>query len=403
MPVANIHIGPAWLWTAATIFPTVCILIVAARLATRYVQRARIGPDDWTIVPALVIVLGMAATILVGVGTKSLGYPTPKVQGTSQLAASSRQQTITRKAFFILTLISTPALALIKLSCVLFYERVFGKGSGRVINTVLHALTALIVVWGCGFFFGWLFGCGTHFDYYWTSQENQLKCPADLAKINLSLAISNFLIDLFIMFFPIPLILKLQMSRANKFATLVVFLLGALFVYLYMRTAPVWLISPSAVAASVTRMVIIIEELDVASTAAIYFIYIEACFALCAVCLPSLSGMFKLKEVQNMIEGFSIALSNLSRGSLGSRRSRESRQSRTSSGRHRREHERLGSKRPSEDDTDLVFDPRVRDGNSNHVAVQSGDIEMDSPYKGEKGKGDAIHVTKSVDLESLRR
>jgi hypothetical protein len=132
----------------------------------------------------------------------------------------SRQQTITRKAFFIITLISTPALALIKLSCVLFYERVFRKSSGHVVNTALHAFTALIIVWGCDFFFfGWLFGCGTHFDYYWTSQDNQLKCPTDLAKINLSLAISNFLIDCIIMFFPIPLVFKLQMSRANKSAT----------------------------------------------------------------------------------------------------------------------------------------------------------------------------------------
>lgn len=242
MPVANIHIGPAWLWTASTIFPVVCILIVGARLATRRAQRATFGPDDWCTIPALFIILGMASTILVGVGTQSLGYATPRVEGTSQLAASSRQQTITRKGFFILTLISTPALALIKLSCVLFYERVFAKGSGRIVNVALHALTVVIVLWGCGFFFSWLFGCGTHFDYYWTSQENQLKCPADLAKINLSLAISNFLIDCIIMLFPIPLVLRLQMSRANKFATLIVFALGGLFVYhRYMSTIAVWL------------------------------------------------------------------------------------------------------------------------------------------------------------------
>jgi hypothetical protein len=233
MPVANIHIGPAWLWTASTIFPFVCIVIVGLRLFTRHAQRFRFGADDWCTIPALVIVLGMAVTILVGVGTHSLGYATPKVEGTSQLAASSRQQTIVRKAFFIVTLISTPALALIKLSCVLFYERVFSQGSGRIVNTALRTLMALIVVWGCGFFFGWLFGCGTNFDYYWTSQENQLKCPADLAKINLSLAISNFLIDCILMLFPIPLVLKLQMSRTNKFAVLVVFALGGLFVYHY--------------------------------------------------------------------------------------------------------------------------------------------------------------------------
>ncbi|PVH98562.1 hypothetical protein DM02DRAFT_673339 [Periconia macrospinosa] len=390
MPVANIHIGPAWLWTAATIFPAVCILIVGARLATRHAQRARFGPDDWCMVPALIIVLGMAATILVGVGTESLGHPTPKVEGTSQLAASSRQQTITRKAFFIITLISTPTLTFLKLSCVFFYKRVFATGSGPAVNIAIHALTAITILWGCGFFFGWLFGCGTHFDYYWTSLENQLKCPADLAKINLSLAISNFLIDFMLMLLPIPLIASLQISKANKLATLFIFALGGL-----------------AVAASITRMVIIVEELDVqfamtvdpnfASTAGIYFIYIEACFALCAVCLPSLAGMFKLREVQNMIEGFSMARSNLSRGSLRSHGSRGPGRSRT------RDHERLGSHRPSADDIESMFDPRGHDGNGIHFAVQKGDIQMDSMHNAENETRDAIQVTKSVNLESSRR
>lgn len=104
-----------------------------------------------------------------------------------------------------------------------------------------------------------------------------------------------------------------------------------------------------------------------------------------------------------MIEGFTIALSNLSRGSLGSRGSRESRQLRTSSSRHRREHERLSSKWPSEDDLNPIFDPRGRDGNGSHAAVLRGDIEMNSAYKGINGKGDAIQVTKSVNLESLER
>jgi hypothetical protein len=138
----------------------------------------------------------------------------------------------------------------------MFYERVFSKGSGRIVYTVLHALTALIVVWG-------LFGCGTHFDYYWTSQENQLRCPADLAKINMSLAIFNFLIDIIIMLFPIPLIMKFQMSTAKKFAVLVVFGLGALLVYpLYMKPTFICLMMLSAVAASVSRMIIIVEELN---------------------------------------------------------------------------------------------------------------------------------------------
>jgi hypothetical protein len=109
--------------------------------------------------------------------------------------------------------------------------------------------------------------------------------------------------------------------------------------------------------------------------------------------------MFKLKNAQNMIEGFTTAPLNLSRGSLGSRASH------TSSGLHRsrEQHVRLGSERPSKDDRDPVLVPRARDGNGSHVAVQRGDIEMNSVHEGVSGKGDAIQVTKSVDLESGRR
>jgi hypothetical protein len=104
--------------------------------------------------------------------------------------------------------------------------------------------------------------------------------------------------------------------------------------------------------------------------------------------------MFKLKQVQNMIEGFSIALSNLSRGSLGSR---------ASSGRSGREHGRLGSKGPSQDDLDPIVDPRGADGSGSHVEVQTGDIELDLAYKGSQGKVDGIQITKRVDLDSSRR
>jgi hypothetical protein len=230
MTVANVHIGPGWLWTAATIFPAVCILIVSARLATRHAQRISFGLEDWLVVPALIMVLGMSAMMLVGVGTKSMGYPTPKVPGTSQIAAESREQRIARKGYFIMNLISTPALALIKLSCVLFYRRIFGAGSGRIINTALYGLTVLIAIWGWSFFFVTLFGCGTHFDYYWTSQANQLKCPADLEAVNLSLAFSNFLLDTIIFIFPIPLVWKLQIPRGKKLLVLLVFALGGLSV-----------------------------------------------------------------------------------------------------------------------------------------------------------------------------
>ena len=48
----------------------------------------------------------------------------------------------------------------------------------------------------------------------------------------------------------------------------------------------------------------------VVSTDALYFMFIEACFALCTICLPTLStGALKLKGVQNLVAGFSLIFS----------------------------------------------------------------------------------------------
>jgi hypothetical protein len=72
----------------------------------------------------------------------------------------------------------------------------------------------------------------------------------------------------------------------------------------------------------------------VVSTAGLYFMYNEASFALIAVCLPSLSGAFKLKGVQIFVDGFTAAFSNLSLSSIKSRGSHKSAS---------KSHERLGS------------------------------------------------------------
>lgn len=101
------------------------------------------------------------------------------------------------------TLLQTAALTFIKISCMLFYQRIF-RSASPVANALIYPLIALISIWGVGFFVSFLFACNTHFDYFWTNLENQLKCPADLSKIDLSLSISDVIMDFIILIFPMP-------------------------------------------------------------------------------------------------------------------------------------------------------------------------------------------------------
>ncbi|PQE31318.1 integral membrane protein [Rutstroemia sp. NJR-2017a WRK4] len=207
--------------------------------------------------------------------------------------------------------------------------------------------------------------------------------------IQLSLSISDVIMDVILLAFPIPLvgamifterilqhsigtepILRLQMTPTSKLAVLGIFTLGALY--------------SSAVAASITRLVIIVEELNVTpsdkhkvefqatadedfvSTAGTYFMFIEACFGLTAVCLPSLSGALNLKGVQTVIEGFQSAFSNSSRSSLGSNRSRSHATNGDKHGRldSARSNSVPASERPSQADTpDIGMYPLPKDQN----------------------------------------
>ena len=43
-----------------------------------------------------------------------------------------------------------------------------------------------------------------------------------------------------------------------------------------------------------------------------YFMFLEAAFGLCAICLPALSGLLKLKSVQWLVAGFASMISSIS-------------------------------------------------------------------------------------------
>lgn len=118
-----------------------------------------------------------------------------------------------------ITLLQTAALTFIKISCMLFYHRIFRTASS-VANFLIYAIIGLISIWGVGFFFSFLFACNMHFDFFWTNLENQLKCPADFNKINLSLSVSDVMMDFLILIFPIPWVGRVlnRCRRCQKYA-----------------------------------------------------------------------------------------------------------------------------------------------------------------------------------------
>ena len=76
---------------------------------------------------------------------------------------------------FAMFLMNVPALGFAKLSIIFFYRRIFNTGSNRAFNIVTKILIGVVTVWMLGFFFAFLFQCGTDIETGY-STFNRLCC-----------------------------------------------------------------------------------------------------------------------------------------------------------------------------------------------------------------------------------
>ncbi|KAF2237741.1 hypothetical protein EV356DRAFT_529673 [Viridothelium virens] len=278
--MADIRVNPPLIIAAGAVWPVVCAGVVSLRFLTRKMQGAKLNVDDWLTLPALLLVIGIGAAILQGAEQKAVGYPTPKPPSEAEADTYTSQQSVVTKS-----------------------------GIHKSVEVAIYVTSAIIIAWTVGYFFLFMFACRTHFDWLWTSLENESKCT-NTKDIQVSNTVTDVTTDFVVLLFPMPLIWRLQLSTLRKVATSGIFLLGA-----------------SAVAVSLLRMVIYVQatnvefaqrnppDEDLLSSAAIYCMIIKSGFGLCAICLPSLAGLFKVKGVQNMINSIRSTFSLSSRGS----------------------------------------------------------------------------------------
>jgi ABC-type multidrug transport system permease subunit len=103
-------------------------------------------------------------------------------------------------------LISIPALGFIKLSILLFYQRLFvmSKRDWRdLTNVSIWVMVVLVSMWTIAFFLRYLFACGVHFDIWWTNAQNIMTECGDFNNILNVLAISDFVCDVIVLILPL--------------------------------------------------------------------------------------------------------------------------------------------------------------------------------------------------------
>ncbi|KAI1129773.1 plasma membrane protein Pth11-like protein [Nemania abortiva] len=288
--------SPGHVVAAGIVLPLIDILTVSLRFWVRKKQGQLIKLDDWLVVPATLFVIGIGISLVYGVARNAVGYPIripPELADNAFAAHTDQLSTVGRVQWAFLLLLPL-TLGCIKLSFLLFYARIFSIHKDSLRNRFLQILIAFVVVWTVGFFISKLFDCGVNFWANWGSTlEFKTLCPQTML-VTVIFCVTDFVIDVIIICWPIPLILKLNLSGFRKTAIIGIFLLGAV-----------------SVAASLTRLIFAVQVMRVgydpdadpifAITGQIYWGQVESTAGILAACLPTLQFMFRQSSWETIV------------------------------------------------------------------------------------------------------
>ncbi|MCJ1360447.1 MAG: hypothetical protein MMC33_010452 [Icmadophila ericetorum] len=202
-------------------FLAMSVVTVGLRFYTRSTQKTALDIDDWIMVPGVLLYLGACITIFIGVNDKVFGYATRSFTE-SQILSTAKLSAQLQIAWDIL---STCALACIKISALFFYRRIFCVSGRKAWFSILTLATAAtIILWLITFLLLTGFQCGSHFSALWDGTHLQY-CTISFPFLY-GLVISDLLLDVWVLALPIPQVLKLQTTRRRRLSILGVFLLA---------------------------------------------------------------------------------------------------------------------------------------------------------------------------------
>ncbi|KAJ8126613.1 hypothetical protein O1611_g7028 [Lasiodiplodia mahajangana] len=216
--VANFftYATPGDIIAAAAALPAISIIVVALRFYTRLTQKVRLGLDDFFILPALVLVIGMGVTLIIGVEREAVGYPTPRPPNADPNFVFTWRDpkiTLVQKVQFITQLLMTAAYGFIKFSIVFFYRRIFVTSKRDHFDTITKACIALIIAWTLAYIFAIAFDCGTVWSAHWGSYSDLFQhCHGGfpVQQIYESLLITDLITDILIILLPLPKVSPLE-------------------------------------------------------------------------------------------------------------------------------------------------------------------------------------------------
>ncbi|KAI9646006.1 hypothetical protein NHQ30_005444 [Ciborinia camelliae] len=280
--LAIAFVGPGEVISAGIILPIIGIIVVGLRFWLRSYQKVKVGPDDYTILLALIFVIGMGICLIYGAAKHSLGYPTPQLPNATletQLTEIVPAQKLVELLDWIIWLLMIPANGLIKLSAIFLYRRLFVVNKGTSFDMVSKGLLVICSLWTVAFWFATLFGCGRHFTNPWKPLMFIMECNTNMRLDGLM--ISDLITDAIVWLLPMPAVWTLRMPRSQKLYITGIFFLAA-----------------GSLVAAIIRLMVQLEisnggyaahtDVDLTLTILLYYSGLESGLALIAACLPTL-------------------------------------------------------------------------------------------------------------------
>ncbi|KAI6086756.1 hypothetical protein F4821DRAFT_278438 [Hypoxylon rubiginosum] len=273
---------------AGIILPVVDIIAVGLRFWVRTKQKQALKADDWLLVPATIMIVGIGILMVYGVSQEALAHNVvfPEGYTGSPYLIQTDQLELNGKLEWAFNVMFPLVLGCTKASFLFFYQRIFSVNKNSKTTILLTTMIVLVAAWTAAFFFALFFMCGTDFEAIWGPTVNLYTiCTKTLATI-LSLCFTDFFADIMIITIPIPLIWRLNLSKNRKIGISAIFLLGIV-----------------TIAASLTRLIIsaqfviagfypTADEILIV-TLYIYWAMIEAGIGILVACLPTLAFLFR--------------------------------------------------------------------------------------------------------------
>ncbi|KAI1178142.1 hypothetical protein F4777DRAFT_595229 [Nemania sp. FL0916] len=218
---------PADVIAIGAVFSVLAAIPVALRFYCHLrVTRSGLGVDDWLILAAFVLALGMGLALIIGAAIHALAQPSPQGQGPDDYYWVTNDAEIkTQQIFWAFLLVQTWAFGLAKLSVLFFYRRIFPSKAFGIITVIL-----IVFITSCSiaFFFAFLFHCGTYFEANWAPLGYLVQHCWTTTPLTDTLTVTDVVTDVFILSLPVYWVSKLNMPWTKRLAVISVFLLGAI-------------------------------------------------------------------------------------------------------------------------------------------------------------------------------